>query len=278
MKLLVAVVYLLDTVHQGLITTSVYKYLVSNFFNPLHLGVIESSLRDMVLLNFVIISIVQSFFLYRVFRLSRRNYWLVGVLTVLSLGQLVSIAVYYGKVCRMNSLAELSTIITLEKICNIMGAASDVGIAGSLVYLLRNSRAKSGFKQTQTLVNRLIMFSIKTGLITSFCAIMAFVSVIAWPNTFLYVAFYLLISRLYANSLLATLNARSSLAGAGAHSSHEDSQAPVSSIQLSRMRAGGDGKVTIKVDTETHHDNDSEFVNIKPSHGDSKYSFERTSD
>ncbi len=79
----------------------------------------------------------------------------------------------------MNSLAELSTIITLEKICNIMGVASDVSIAGSLVYLLRNSRAKSGFKQTQTLVNRLIMimFSIKTGLITSFCAIMAFVSV-----------------------------------------------------------------------------------------------------
>ena len=77
----------------------------------------------------------------------------------------------------MKTLAELSTLITLEKICNILGAVSDLSIATTLVILLRNSRSQSRFKQTQTLVNRMIMFSIKTGLITSLCAIMAFVSV-----------------------------------------------------------------------------------------------------
>jgi len=182
----------------------------------------------------------------------------------------------------MKTLAELSTLITLEKICNILSASSDISIAASLVYLLRGSR--SGFKQTQSMVNKLIMFSINTGLVTSICAIMAFVSVLAWPDTFLYIALYLLISRLYANSLLATLNARASLAGAGAPSSHEDSQVPVSQFQLSRMRAGGEeisrkgavssrGGVSIKIDTETHNDADSDFVKIKPT--ESTFSFER---
>ncbi|KLO17950.1 hypothetical protein SCHPADRAFT_139964 [Schizopora paradoxa] len=266
MKLLVTVVYLLDTAHQGLITHSVYKYLITNFFNPVHLGLIEDSLRDMVMLNFVIICTVQSFFLYRVFRLSHRNYLLVGVLAVLSAGQFTSIVVYFAKVYPMKTLAELSTLITLEKVCNILGAVSDLSIAASLVFLLRNSRSQSRFKQTQTLVNRMIMFSIKTGLITSFCAIMAFVSVLAWPETFMYIAFYLLISRLYANSLLATLNARTSLAGSGAASSNEDSQMAVNSFQLSRMRAGegkgaysSKGAVSVKIDTETHHDDESNF-------------------
>ncbi len=75
----------------------------------------------------------------------------------------------------MKTLLELSNLLTLEKVCNVFGAVSDIGIAGTLVYLLRKSR--TGFKRTETLVNRLIMFSINTGLITSMCAIMALVSV-----------------------------------------------------------------------------------------------------
>ena len=113
----------------------------------------------------------------------------------------------------MTSLTQLQTLLTLEKVCNVLGAVSDISIAGTLVFLLRKSR--TGFKRTETLVNRLVMFSINTGLITSMCAIMALVSVrptflallsptnidivflkvLAWPNTFLYIAFYLLISR-----------------------------------------------------------------------------------
>lgn len=41
------------------------------------------------------------------------------------------------------------------------------------------------------------------------------------------------------------LNARTSLGGAGAASSHEDSQVAVSSFQLSRMRAGEDFRVKV---------------------------------
>ena len=49
----VFLVYLLDTAHQALITHSVYKYLITNFFNPLHLGVIEDSLRVISIFNAV---------------------------------------------------------------------------------------------------------------------------------------------------------------------------------------------------------------------------------
>lgn len=43
-KLLVVVVWLLDTLHQGLISHTCYVYLITNYFNPLHLNTIVKSI------------------------------------------------------------------------------------------------------------------------------------------------------------------------------------------------------------------------------------------
>ncbi|KLO17951.1 hypothetical protein SCHPADRAFT_900136 [Schizopora paradoxa] len=270
LKLLVAVVWALDSAHQALITASVYRYLITNFFNPAHLNAIEATLRHMVILNVVIIAVVQGFFLFRVWRLSQKNYVLVGILGILNGAQFVSIAVYYGKCYHMTSLAQLQTLLTLEKICNVFGAVSDISIAGTLVFLLRKSR--TGFKRTETLVNRLVMFTINTGLITSMCAIMALVSVLAWPNTFLYIAFYLLISRLYTNSLLATLNARASLGRSSPGATTQD-ESQLNSFHLSRVKIGdtknSTGHMGVKVDTETYVDS----FKSAPSQNTMQYNF-----
>ena len=75
----------------------------------------------------------------------------------------------------MKTLAELSTLLTLEKICNVLRAVSDISIAGALVFLLRQSR--TGFKRSESIVNKLIIFSINTGAVTTLCAIMALIFV-----------------------------------------------------------------------------------------------------
>ncbi|KAJ7088888.1 hypothetical protein B0H15DRAFT_1022378 [Mycena belliarum] len=67
--------------------------------------------------------------------------------------------------------------------------------------------------ETETMVNRLILFTINTGLLTSLCAIASLVSLIVSPKTLIYASFYFCIGRLYSNSLLASLNARNIIRG-----------------------------------------------------------------
>ncbi|KAE9392051.1 hypothetical protein BT96DRAFT_924959 [Gymnopus androsaceus JB14] len=54
-------------------------------------------------------------------------------------------------------------------------------------------------------------FCLATGLLTTVCAICSLVSISVWPNTFVYIGFYVVLARLYVNSFLATLNAREKL-------------------------------------------------------------------
>ena len=58
---------------------------------------------------------------------------------------------------------------------NILGAASDTAIALVLIYLLHQSR--TGFKRSETIINRLILFTINTGALTSLCALVSLITV-----------------------------------------------------------------------------------------------------
>jgi len=95
---------------------------------------------------------------------------------------------------------------------NILAAAGDVLIAIVLCSMLQKSR--TGFKKSDTMINKLIIFTMNTGLLTSFCAVASLISILAAPNTFIYIAFFFNIGRLYSNTLMATLNARQSIRNA----------------------------------------------------------------
>lgn len=76
---------------------------------------------------------------------------------------------------------------------NAISAASDVAIAIALTFLLHRSR--SGFRKSERIINRLILFTVNTGVLTGFCAILTLIFKIAFPNTFIYMVFYILVAR-----------------------------------------------------------------------------------
>ncbi|KAG6872102.1 hypothetical protein C0995_012988 [Termitomyces sp. Mi166 len=91
--------------------------------------------------------------------------------------------------------------------------AGDVLITLILCILLHHSR--TGFHRSDTMINKLILFAVNTGFLTSLCAVASLISIVVAGDTFLYIAFYFCIGRLYSNSLLATLNARKMIRGSG---------------------------------------------------------------
>jgi len=112
----------------------------------------------------------------------------------------------------LSTFAQLaSELKSLSMAVNALAAAGDVLIAAILCAMLQKSR--TGFKRSDTMINKLILFTMNTGLITSICAVASLISIIAAPTTLIYVGFYFTLGRFYANSLMATLNARQSIRG-----------------------------------------------------------------
>ncbi|KAF8339483.1 hypothetical protein F5887DRAFT_980223 [Amanita rubescens] len=190
-KTLVSAVMICDVIHQALITHTIYTYLITYFAEPAQLENIVWSLVVEVLFNGIACLLVQSFLTMRVWRLSERNIWVTSIIvfTVKTFLQLLFLEV-----------KRLSIAV------NALAAAGDVSIAVVLCTLLHKCR--TGYHRSDTVINKLILFTVNTGLLTSLCALASLTSIVVGGDNFVYIAFFFCLGRLYSNSLLATLNAR----------------------------------------------------------------------
>ncbi|KAI6166284.1 hypothetical protein EDD17DRAFT_1546678 [Pisolithus thermaeus] len=68
-------------------------------------------------------------------------------------------------------------------------------------YYLKGS--KTGLRQTSRLIDRMILYILATGMVTSVTALLAGITFCAIPNTFIWLVLCILEAGLYANSLLA---------------------------------------------------------------------------
>ncbi|KAJ8072538.1 hypothetical protein PM082_016097 [Marasmius tenuissimus] len=93
---------------------------------------------------------------------------------------------------------------------------SDIIVAAALVILLKRSQTE--FEDTQSLINKLIVYAINRCILTSVVAVIEIALFLAIPHSLYAFAFDFIIGKLYANSLLAHLNSRKSLAKRGTSS------------------------------------------------------------
>ncbi|EIN08236.1 hypothetical protein PUNSTDRAFT_134627 [Punctularia strigosozonata HHB-11173 SS5] len=201
-KTLVAAVFISDATNQALIS-----HTGTNYDNPVALTDLIWSLAVEVIFNGLTAFMVQGFFCFRIYRLSQRNLYITLLTVASTIGNFSVLLAYTAGALGLKNLLELPKIKALSLAINYMAAITDVIIAASMVYLLQG--AKSGFKRTDTTVNKIMVFVINTGLLTSICALMSLISTLAWPKAYIYICFFFIIGRLYSNSLMAALNARS---------------------------------------------------------------------
>ncbi|PFH45817.1 hypothetical protein AMATHDRAFT_71062 [Amanita thiersii Skay4041] len=211
-KSLVSAVMVFDTIHQALITHTLYAYLITNFGNPTALNTLVWSILVEVLFNGFTALLVQGFLTMRVWRLSNRNHWLTALVLLLVIGEFACVVSFTSMSLHFHTFTELARLKYLSILVNALAAAGDVLIAATLCVLLHRSR--TGFHRSDTMINKLILFAVNTGCFTSLCAVASLISIVVAGNTFYYIGFFFCIGRLYSNSLLATLNARKMIRGA----------------------------------------------------------------
>ncbi|KAI9062679.1 hypothetical protein FKP32DRAFT_1612437 [Trametes sanguinea] len=184
----------LELVDQALIGHAVYFYVVTNW------GQVVALLEGPVWYA-AVGAIVKICFGMRVWRFSRHN---VPVTMLIMLGTLAQL-VFTVKAFHISSLATVGQLKLAGSIALGLGMATDVITAASLCYFLRG--LKTGYSRDDSIVNTLTLYAINTGYDLM-------------PTNFIFMAFYFVLSKVYANSFFAALNTRRSVRGRGTEGDH----------------------------------------------------------
>lgn len=219
LKIHIFFIWALNTLHEAFLIEVPYQYLIVNFGDRDAITILDRFLVASLLISAFSCIMVQVVFVLRVWKLSDRNIPLAGSVFILVIGQFVGACLYFGRAAVLTTFMELKHVMPITRIVNGVSAAADGSIAIILVILLH--RVRTGFKRSETAITRLITFTINTGLVTGLCSLLALITGIFLADTLVFMFFYVLIGRLYMNSLLATLNSRISLRNEIFSNSHE---------------------------------------------------------
>jgi hypothetical protein len=212
LRLTVAALWIFETLHIALNMHATYHYLVTTRLDPV---VSFKPIRTSVLAvaaTTVIVLITHVCYSYRVFTVTRKNWWIASPILALSMGAFVSGIVATVASLQRHDWTKVATginTLTWARSGLALSVAADVLIAGSLVFYLHGAR--TGHKRTDTLVTKLIVITINNGVLTSLLNIAVLITSFASSTSIIYMAILQVAGNLYTNSLMATLNARNML-------------------------------------------------------------------
>ncbi|KAJ7310833.1 hypothetical protein DFH08DRAFT_898431 [Mycena albidolilacea] len=215
LKLTVAALWTLDTLSSIVNSHALYTLYVLNFNNLFADAHIPWSwpLGTAILATTNTTSLI--FYGWQIWSVSR-NFVVVGVILSLALvscaaGLYLSVHLFlFPTIEALFEHTSWSMTTTIES----TGLVCDITITSSLIYYLR-SRKAAGVRSTQDMIASLIMHAMSRGIVTAVCITMLFILDVAFPNHFYWLPFYQLVGKLYVNSILASLNARTSVCGKG---------------------------------------------------------------
>ncbi|KAJ3863332.1 hypothetical protein EV359DRAFT_64880 [Lentinula novae-zelandiae] len=185
----------LELIHVILISHALYHYTITLFGSILEMitSHVVWSLVTQVLVAGISGSIVKLCFVLRVWRFSRRNVFITGLIFIVVLVQFGFIIAYTIAAYQIQSLLDLPKLNVLGSIALATGALGDVITAVALIFYLRKLR--TGYTEPDSLVNNLTGYAIHTGAFTSAMTLLTLIFFDASPHTFQYMAVYFVVSK-----------------------------------------------------------------------------------
>ncbi|CAA7262222.1 unnamed protein product [Cyclocybe aegerita] len=199
------------TIGDLLTSFKVYFYVIQNYFNPRQLDIMIWGFGMQALFQDIGDLLVQCFFLMRIWLLGNKRLYLVippALFIAAKFGVGVAWAIKASQTDRITVSQKQYNL--LSEIANGAAAIANILLAGTILYLLHRSR--SGIRQSDNKITKIMIYTINTGAVTSIFSVLNVATAIALPDAFVYGVFYFCAGRLYLNTMLASLNARKSLA------------------------------------------------------------------
>ncbi|PIL35063.1 hypothetical protein GSI_02850 [Ganoderma sinense ZZ0214-1] len=207
----VALLFILDTTSLVLAVDALWEYIVTDFGETWLLLQLPRVLAFENGITYLIATLTQCFFAYRLWGLSRGNVLLVTSIVILSFVSLGMAIVVCVRNYTDPGFPELATLEMrwLIGLANGLSVPCDVLITVGLSYYLNSKR--TGFKRTDSIINRPIIYAVNRGALTAICQAGLTIVFIAFPGHLFHLPFDLLSGKLYCNTLFATLNAQKAI-------------------------------------------------------------------
>ncbi|KLO12051.1 hypothetical protein SCHPADRAFT_439919 [Schizopora paradoxa] len=196
---------LLDILHAALGTHGTYLYVVGSIGNPENLILIPWSFVALIIVTSFTVAVVRLLFVRRIWYLSNKNYFVTGIQVLFGVAALavgICAGVRAFSLSTFQNVDDTPWLIYTTTGCDLL---SDTCIACTLYYYLY--RGSTGFKGTSKLLHKIALYVVGTGVLTVIWDILEIVTY-KTSNTLLFGVFYISLSKLYTNALLASLNAR----------------------------------------------------------------------
>ncbi|KAI0825380.1 hypothetical protein BC628DRAFT_1419341 [Trametes gibbosa] len=239
-KCVVALIWILDCIHSAMVGIANWQNLVVNFgkFDGLD-GItwsiavstsvdgledgLQASTDEHVFKITVALTATTTFIVHWFYMLlalenlegdlaivSRGNWWITGPLFTLATIRLVAAIVSTAEMLQLKSFSQFvdqySYVFTLGLSTSTL---LDILITGILCYYLRQRR--SGLARMDHVIGVLTLYTIENGMLTCITTAISLVCWVAMPHNLIFLGLHLAISKMYANSFLASVNARKGL-------------------------------------------------------------------
>ncbi|KZP30704.1 hypothetical protein FIBSPDRAFT_1037971 [Athelia psychrophila] len=203
-KAFVGILFLLDTLSSILAMAWMYQLLVDNWGNIVAFESGDWLLAADPMVAGMVAFMVQLFFAWRIHIVAAKPLLTTGIVlcsfVTLCGGIGTGIAVLWVK-----SYALFASFQQIAVIWLISATVGDISITTALTYHLR--RRKGAFEATDRLLDRIVQLTIQNGLLTSIVSIVDISLYLSTPKPY-HIALSFLMPKLYANTVLSSLNAR----------------------------------------------------------------------
>ncbi|KAF7347228.1 hypothetical protein MVEN_01477700 [Mycena venus] len=206
-KWLIFTVWILDNLHTGFIWGGLWYCLVQNYGAPDMVDSIPWCLALTIIITALVTFLVHCFFAHRIFLLSKKNWFMTLPVLALTLLRLAAASVSTWEMLRYRSFdmfrLKARWIFTLGL---SVSSTVDILITALLVFLFR--RNKTGTGRLNHVLDKLILYGLETGSLTCLGTIITMLLWVITPKNLIFLGLHFVIAKLYANSLLVTLNTR----------------------------------------------------------------------
>jgi len=206
MKLLVSFLCTVDTLHVCLLGDMFWDTLI---YGRLPDHAVSSSMPWQLLASFIVesllTSIVQCFFCLRVWKVGK-NWILTSIIGITTATQFWSgNAFTIHNFFKTTTAAALlnNTFVQLQMISSMI---CDITISASLVYYFRTLQV--GMRRTDSVLQQLVVLSVNVGALLSLVTGVSLILFEVKAATYCSLAPQFILTRLYVNSMMATLNSR----------------------------------------------------------------------
>ncbi|KAG1777826.1 hypothetical protein EV702DRAFT_1101188 [Suillus placidus] len=210
LKITVSAVILIQLVHFVCIISTLWTMTVSTYGDPSQLRVLPLAADLAIPLSAFTAFIVQSFYAFRLWKLTR-NVFLPILCEIISVIAQISTLIILPNAFSMADLTTFENNRVLPIALSLIArAVCDVITTAGMVWSLKRNRGFDigDMTTTTTMIDRLIYWTVETGLATSLMAVIVAVLFLVLEQNFVWFGVWLMWPNVVGNSLLASLNRR----------------------------------------------------------------------